>query len=1264
MTRRNWSRRLMAAMAALMVLWPFANSDLTASADPVSDDLVFGIYDLPNSSFEESEPDGSASQWTLLQPLTAGVTASVSDERSYNGSRSLQLTDGSTTETVAVGSVPIQVKPLETYTATGMLFIESGRSSFYMRFFDAGGNGVGDIVDHKQTGLGAWQQVKVSGQAPANAAYVRIFASISPLWMAKSYYDDFSITGRFAQEQAIPGVLAIEADPVLQSEETLTVSLGVRYAAQLQTVNAIVGYDSSRFEVVDVNFTAPFDTGASSLDTSAPGQLVVHASADTGNAVNGDGGVAEIRFKAVRQGRGELTLSESSTLGKSDAGQTGRIYTLPSDQTIRIEVIGDPADVNRDDRIDQTDLMMTAKRAGAALTDQTRHLDVNGDGVIDRADMETIAYKWMDEDEAAAGATWQAEEDVVPVAASATAIADLRFGEPESLGSPVQNVATLDAAYGYENGIAVMYTTVSGDPAVFNVVDLHNNALLKSFPLNGSVNAWSHAVDQSGNVYIAATSKLFRYSPSTGQLTDLGVAIASESLIYDIEIDEGGRVYGGTSPSGKVFRYDPATSQFTDYGSMVPGNQIARSIAYYNGKVYAGIGPNGAIIQLNPATGAKEELALPVLEGVAEYPFVYGLDARGDYLFAYLYGNGIDSLIIYDLINGQWLNDVYTGVKGLHMSAVYDGKTYFVWDGMLASFDLTTGTVQTTGISYSVGLRHTGWVSFPGDPPADGSTLVSIQYNGTVAKLNPQSGRSGQLPVVVQGEPIEIHSLEKGPDGALYMGAFMSSTGVRYDPATASSFSFPMGQAESMGVLGNRVYFGVYPGAYVHEWDTTKPLQTEASQPDQNPRLTFHIGNEQDRPYVMESYGTKLFVGTIPDYGKLGGALVVHDTLSLQTDVYRHVVNNQSIVGLAYRDGKIYGSSSIHGGQGSTPTETSAKMFVWDVEGGGKISEFEPDIPGALKAPIMISGLTFGPDGLLWAAADGIIFALDPDTLEVAKSKVIYPGVTEYGKWRPIHMRWGSDGLLYTDLHGQLTIVDTATMEHRSLPVITPLFELGEDGNIYYAEATELKKIQIARANAPVHPGSLSLEGDSELVTGRQASMALLTDQANSLYALKATIHYDPAVFHWDGVVAGSLFRDGELFYRETVPGRIELVLTLTGARSIRSDGEAAILHLTALNGDPSASVRLDGRSLLLADDAHITGGFFPVGQDRVWAAGVYEPEDANRDGLLNDADISDVAQHAGMAVDAATARYDLNGDGRIDVKDIALAAYRIRGTT
>lgn len=676
-----------------------------------------------------------------------------------------------------------------------------------------------------------------------------------------------------------------------------------------------------------------------------------------------------------------------------------------------------------------------------------------------------------------------------------------KFGQPMDLGSPIQQISIFDSTYNKVNGQDYMYTTVSGTPAILNVINLSNYEVVATLPLEGSEQAWVHRADKNGTVYVGSTSNiLYRYDTTTGEIERLGTPIPGEGGIWSMTLDDDGNVYGGTFPGGKVFKYDVALKQFINFGSAVEGQQYVRSLAYHNGSIYAGTGSTGHLMKMDPVTGEKEEIPLKPIPGVSEYPFVYNLDVAGDFLFTHLSGGTIKQLHVYDLVKKEWLDVVVEGFEGVKVSPEMNGKVYFLQNKQLVSFDLSTHEMRDTGITQQMTMKNSGWI---GSDPQN-MQLASIQFNGIVTLMQPDQGVREELFPIVEGQSAPLHVLEKGPDGNLYMSAYPSANAARYNPATKFREMFTMNQAESMGAYGDKLYIGIYPGAQIHELTPDLPIK-----PNENPAYKFSIGEDQDRPYVFAAGDDKVFFGTVPLYGKLGGALVTYEpaeTATVTYSVYRNVVQDQSIVGLAYRDGKVYGSTSIHGGLGVQATATEAKMFVWDTETHSKVTEFTPKLSSAKKNPVMISGLSFGPDGLLWAAADGILFAVNPDTLEVVKEVTVYPEVQDYGMWNPIHLRWGQDGLLYTDLHGQITVLDINAMEVVFTGPKASYMVLGDDGHIYYAEGTRLKMIPVD-GNDPGGPGtqpSTDVNGDGkvdllDLIMVAKQSGSLVTEGLSNL---------------------------------------------------------------------------------------------------------------------------------------------------------------------
>ncbi len=650
------------------------------------------------------------------------------------------------------------------------------------------------------------------------------------------------------------------------------------------------------------------------------------------------------------------------------------------------------------------------------------------------------------------------------------------FSEPENLGEFVTNAGTLDSAYGVEDGKEVLYTTVTGNPALFYVIDLHTNEKLQEIPLEGGGMTWGHVVDANGLVYIASGKHLFVYDPTTKEVTNLGNPTGSTTL-FGLVVDENNVVYGGTYPTGQVFKYDPEVGEIELYEAFHSSRQYVQDVAYYNGIVYAGTASNGGLYRLNPDDGSREYIPFPEETGYteSEAPGIFRMMSVNELLFIHMSSDPNVGLI-YDMKNGEWV-EVIQNYRSMYVTPELDGKVYYIANNHFVAFDLATKVSTPTNVEYSLYFRHGKWIEVEGDPELPNKTLATIA-SGSVKLINLETGVIKDRVPVVKGTPISVQAMEFGPDGLLYMGGYHGSSGTRYNIETGETEVFSIGQTEGMTPYQDKMMFGVYAGAQIYALDTTQPIS------DNNPTKVHDIEDEQDRPFAMTSGDGYLFAGTISKLGTYGGAISIFDGKNWET--HRNVVEDQSIMGLAYVDGKLYGSTTIWNGLGIEPTQTAAKIFVWDVESGEKITEFIPDITLAdgQKAKA-IGSLSVGPDGNIWGAAYGTIFAMDPNTYEIVKQKEIVSTDWNFSHaWSPVKLRW--DGTtLYTTLGSQIVVIDTETMEHQAFPgTKTNLMVLGSDGNIYYSEASMLKRIKVIDdVNAPVQTYLTVKNADFEMDT-------------------------------------------------------------------------------------------------------------------------------------------------------------------------------------
>ncbi|WP_052759794.1 dockerin type I domain-containing protein [Paenibacillus sp. DMB20] len=297
-----------------------------------------------------------------------------------------------------------------------------------------------------------------------------------------------------------------------------------------------------------------------------------------------------------------------------------------------------------------------------------------------------------------------------------------------------------------------------------------------------------------------------------------------------------------------------------------------------------------------------------------------------------------------------------------------------------------------------------------------------------------------------------------------------ASKAAAYDIETNKAVTFSMGQAGAVVPYGNSLYFGVYPGGDIYQYDLSLPAGTG------NPKRLFALENGQDRIGTGIAADNKIYFGSVSTYGQLGGAITSFDPQGGSTSyqVFRNAVQDQSVVSLAYKDGKLYGSTSINGGMAVDPKAAEAKLFVWDTVKEEKITEFSLDIPG-LSKPSAIGGLTFGPDGLLWGGVNGFIFAIDTATLKVVKSYNVNPADNGTAlRWGNYNLAWTKNGILIANLTKKLYAIDPNTFDFKELSD-TESFTLGPDGNLYYAPShnrTLMYRIKINTQTGPETPGS------------------------------------------------------------------------------------------------------------------------------------------------------------------------------------------------
>ncbi|THE13592.1 hypothetical protein E1I69_06670 [Bacillus timonensis] len=718
---------------------------------------------------------------------------------------------------------------------------------------------------------------------------------------------------------------------------------------------------------------------------------------------------------------------------------------------------------------------------------------------------------------------------------------NVRFFEKESIildfpiefGKPINHgPATLAAkSQGVAIGDGELYYATNGSPATFYAADAKTGEKIFSEDLPGSDVVWAMVVGADGNVYFAGTYNgiLYRYVVKEKRLEQLGKN-PSDNWVWQLEASYDGKIYGATYPHAKVFEYDIESAQFTDLGTFYEGQQYARGLGITKDSLYVGMGTTAYLMKMDLANGERTEINLPItgtstsISNIWEY---------GNFIFV-AYGT---SLVTIDKTTGEEVNtmdwqDEHTFDGLISSPSPYDEHIlYYINKNtqQLWTYDMTTH--KTAKVEPTVQLPATPAKAMRWIKDESGKDVLAIlhhQIEYSIFDPTTHTLKVSYPEVDMQG--LLMQSLEIGEDEKIYMGGYQGSFGV-FDTAIDKYILQERDphQIEGIGFLNGDVYLGTYGGAKIYKYDPNRPFTFSGGKKGENPELVQDIEDDQSRPFTFTSGDNKLFVGTISDYGRLGGALTIFDAKTNEWKTIRNIINNQSIIGLAYLNGTVFGGSTISGGLGIDPTEPKAKMFEYDVA-TGQHEVFDLKVKG-LEKPEMIGELSIGPDGNVWGVAWGldeagayntVIFAMNPDNREIVKSTQLYKGVNRGSQWRPFFIRWDNQGFLYTTAARTLTVIDPETMKSKQLVNgNVNLMDVDQEGNIYYSFDHNLYQLPV-----PLENGTVTVESESMLQgTEQNIDLTVTLVNGNTINLAGAQIEWinsnpDVATFE-DGKILG-----------------------------------------------------------------------------------------------------------------------------------------------
>jgi hypothetical protein len=456
-------------------------------------------------------------------------------------------------------------------------------------------------------------------------------------------------------------------------------------------------------------------------------------------------------------------------------------------------------------------------------------------------------------------------------------------------------------------------------------------------PLSSEMGSWGFTVDHENRIYLGSyyNAHLLRFDPKTERWDDLGQPGGEkESFICALTTAPDGKIWGGTFPSTNLFSYDPKTGKSENFGRMDPRQFYCYPTAGEDGLIYCAIQfEKMDIVVFDPKKQSKVSLISPEIRTPGRVNLIKGKDKK---IYARL------------STSDQWFR-IEEGERLVEISASN--------------------------------------IPFPEKGLPDGRQFALVD-NKFLRIQNPSTKEEKEVPLQYEASGSYLFVMGAGPDGRVYGSSMLPLRLFAYDPKNDSltnlgRASKANGEIYSMGSLVDKLYLCSYPEARLSVYDSKRPLRFGETE-DDNPRDLGPMGGEQYRPRAMVAGPhRKVYIGSYPDYGLLGGAISVYDPEKNEKRIFRHIVENQSIASLAYIEklDLIAAGSSVHGGTGTRAIEKEAKLILWNPKEEKKVFEMIP----VTEAKTILS-LAATLEGVLYGITDNEkVFVFDSEKREIKK---------------------------------------------------------------------------------------------------------------------------------------------------------------------------------------------------------------------------------------------------------------------------------------
>ncbi len=488
-------------------------------------------------------------------------------------------------------------------------------------------------------------------------------------------------------------------------------------------------------------------------------------------------------------------------------------------------------------------------------------------------------------------------------------------------------------------------------------------------------NALNVPEEASGSVFYLTTfnsaglGQLIRLDASSNQAKSwtIPVGIGSWGIIRGRD----GNLYLGSYNGGTLMCFDPRKERWIALPQMSEDYRkkefiIASLVQTPNNNIYYGTYPGCRLVRCDLDKGVLEDVGSPApeenylrgLETTAAGVVLCGVATQRARTVAYLPKTRTFKTLTPEefqkpgfsppMVTANYIAEASAGkiitynARTLNLSRVYDSPdesdsfTPYEDDLLLYQqgreglylFDLRNGKKRE--------FRRTPL------PPATDRTYLTKAKEALYLRvqsytvIGPRTSSFEWKRIPVDGLGQGIFWLNTFSDGRIFGGPELGQTMFAWDPKSGRLDSYDQvidysGEIYYAIPYRGKLYTISYIKAILAVFDPARPWN-QGSGKDSNPRTILHIPDAQYRPVggIHLGPGGKMYIGTQPDYGMLGGALSVFDPETEGIEVHRNIIPDQQITAVATDAKWVYAASSPGGGGGAKPKGRTGHFFVWD----------------------------------------------------------------------------------------------------------------------------------------------------------------------------------------------------------------------------------------------------------------------------------------------------------------------------------------------